>query len=279
MRQLQKPTSIARDAYFTCTSGVADQEFRTRLEKCFQEFEDAANQYINNAESMSLFMIYAIDDSTTQIVIGDLTNEELIKLYKQYMVPAKKPARKIYDEIIVRADGRCPFCAIGHVSTLDHYLPKTKYPIFSILPVNLVPSCMDCNKNKGSFVLLGAEEQTLHPYFDDIIFYRDKWISAQVLRTEPVSLEFFVTPPDDWNEISKKRAKTHFTKFNLSYKYSIEAADEVAILNDQRNTYWKSSTGDFSQYLASVATSSPFVNHWKSVMYSALADDIWFLSL
>ena len=63
----------------------------------------------------------------------------------------------------------CPMCGSMHSGTLDHYLPKNGYPIFSVFSKNLVPACK-CN-SKRSETLLGANpgERVLHPYFDDCL--------------------------------------------------------------------------------------------------------------
>ncbi|MDP1685380.1 hypothetical protein [Hydrogenophaga sp.] len=60
----------------------------------------------------------------------------------------------------------CPMCGSMHCGTLDHYLPKNGYPVFSVFSKNLVPACK-CN-SKRKETLLGANpgERVLHPYFD-----------------------------------------------------------------------------------------------------------------
>ena len=44
----------------------------------------------------------------------------------------------------------CPFCGRDQVGTLDHYLPKSRYPELSVLGANLVPACETCNRLKGT---------------------------------------------------------------------------------------------------------------------------------
>lgn len=52
--------------------------------------------------------------------------------------------------------GCCPYCGLPGNITLDHYLPRDlKYfPHYSVLEVNLVPACFDCQILKGNFVPL-----------------------------------------------------------------------------------------------------------------------------
>lgn len=61
----------------------------------------------------------------------------------------------------------CPMCGIGSVSDLDHYLPKSRYPEFSVLALNLVPVCKRCNGLKLD--LIGTESgRFFHAFFDDV---------------------------------------------------------------------------------------------------------------
>lgn len=48
---------------------------------------------------------------------------------------------------------------------LDHYLPKSKYPLFGLSFNNLIPSCSICNKIKNDDT--DHTRMHHHPYFDD----------------------------------------------------------------------------------------------------------------
>lgn len=60
----------------------------------------------------------------------------------------------------------CPYCGRPIFDEIDHYLPKSKYPEFSFLSKNMVPSCSDCNGLKDNLIPEGSHEYFLHPYFD-----------------------------------------------------------------------------------------------------------------
>lgn len=66
----------------------------------------------------------------------------------------------------------CPMCGSSHRGTLDHYLPKKHYPIFSVFSKNLVPACK-CNSKRGDKLFgPGPGERVLHPYFDGCLSTR-----------------------------------------------------------------------------------------------------------
>lgn len=93
--------------------------------------------------------------------------------YKKKLVDKNAPGRKYYEHIL--SEGlrhgrlRCPVCGVGWPSELDHYLPKSSFPVLAVTPANLVPICSECNKatNKGSYSPRNAAEALFHPYFED----------------------------------------------------------------------------------------------------------------
>lgn len=63
----------------------------------------------------------------------------------------------------------CPMCGSGGRGHLDHFLPRTAYPEFSVFGLNLVPTCASCNSgSKGDTYQGNAPERFLHPYFDTL---------------------------------------------------------------------------------------------------------------
>lgn len=63
--------------------------------------------------------------------------------------------------------GSCPMCGNSALGTVEHYLPKTPFPEFSVFSLNLVPSCSSCNQKRGSKHANGVKHQLLHPIFDE----------------------------------------------------------------------------------------------------------------
>lgn len=60
----------------------------------------------------------------------------------------------------------CPMCGSMHSGTLDHYLPKSGFPNFSVFSMNLIPACNCNSKRKETLTGTNAHERVLHPYFD-----------------------------------------------------------------------------------------------------------------
>jgi len=87
----------------------------------------------------------------------------------------------------------CPMCGSLHSGTLDHLIPRTPHPAFSIYSRNLVPACK-CNSTKNA-AMVGPMpgERILHPYFDDCL--RERILRAHFTdhgRVPRITLEVLV---------------------------------------------------------------------------------------
>ncbi|KJW99614.1 hypothetical protein RZ87_09780 [Enterobacter roggenkampii] len=70
----------------------------------------------------------------------------------------------------------CPYCGNPMIpDTLDHFIPKGKWPEFSIFPNNLVPQCRGCAPVKGEnyYCTKSNSAMFIHPiYFDFLENFR-----------------------------------------------------------------------------------------------------------
>lgn len=70
---------------------------------------------------------------------GGATKSDMKILYEQKFARKEQGGRKYYDAIKLLAPyGRCPLCGQREVKTLDHYLPKSKFPLYAVTPYNLM---------------------------------------------------------------------------------------------------------------------------------------------
>ncbi|PZO36646.1 MAG: hypothetical protein DCF19_20785 [Pseudanabaena frigida] len=280
MRALTAPNYDPLTVYQTCINGVTDDSLIDRLNNITDEIVFAAKDYEQKAKAQLLYTIPKNNCKNNEIALGKVTKEELKEVYTSYMVVSSKPARDIYDSLLSQAHlGKCPYCGFGQTRTLDHYLPKAKYPQFSVLPFNLVPSCRDCNTGKNTAIATTAEAQSLHPYFDHQIFINDQWLYAKVNETKPATIYFFVKAPKQWDEISKARVQAHFCNFNLSSRYSVEAGDALVSLRDVLISYCQSFGSKSVRDLLKIEANSSAKQHsnsWKTAMLQALVVSDWY---
>jgi 5-methylcytosine-specific restriction endonuclease McrA len=280
MKKLNRPNVNASTLLSECMNGIgkpAIQEHYTlhrgHLDKGIADYEQASLD-------VSWCNLPRVPNKEKERrVVGTLTKEELTKLYSNYMVPKRAPARARYDQILVAANGKCPFCAgIGHAETLDHFLPKANFPLYSVVPENLVPCCRDCNTGKSNAFATASDSQTIHPYTDAQHFFVQKWTTATVTRTNPVSVQFAAMPPLDWADADRNRAICHFNEYDLAKRYSIEASTEIASVIYLRGSIFRDHPpAGFQEYLAECGMDPTLpINGWRRTLYTALSQTDWF---
>ena len=273
MRKVTKPNMPSTAVFSDCVAVIRDKNLRTNLTACTALVTEAELEF---ESKITHGQIYTIVRET--LVNGNVPASDFVDLYTGRMVG--NPAGRIhYDALLLAApQGLCPFCAHRDVSTLDHYLPKTQYPRLSVVPINLVPACNDCNKGKSISYPTTSQQETLHPYYDDI--EQDLWLTMTVNQTNPVSVVFSVNRPANWDDLLFERVQEHFTSFSLQKLYSTQAARELSGIKLNLINVYDSGAGTngVKRLLVDSATSRAAhnPNSWQSALYLGLSDDPWF---
>lgn len=286
MMRLDEPKFSFKEAIDETIKGITgNNELKQRALNSEQAIISVEIDYIANAKIDSLHIIKPIIPTKIkdEKIVSDLTKSDFTNLYDNYFVDEKKPARKIYNTLLNSAKDECPFCGgIGKPRNLDHFLPKKFFPQYSILPFNLIPSCRDCNMDgKATVYAKKAEEQIIHPYLSDEKFFNQQWIFAKYNtaknNNEEGEFNYFTQPPQEWSDIEKLIAKNHFTAFNLEKIYSTEAAALLGTCLKQINNLKKLNLDNSiikHTLFSPDVTSDLFKNHWRKIMYQALADTL-----
>lgn len=282
MRKLEKPLDSAEDVFIKCIDTITNKDLKSRLTSCKDLVSNVAKAYDEKASKQELHTITRTKTTKAtkalKVINGQVTVDEMKNVYTSYFVPEGSPGRILYSKLLLApSHGICPLCSQRIVSTLDHYLPKSQYPELSVVPVNLVPSCTDCNKDKLQTYPNNSEEETLHPYYDDI--ENDTWLSASVVKSTPASITFYVNPPATWDKLLSDRVKFHFSSFSLDKLYTTQAAVELTHINLRlNNIYSLSGKVGVRSHLLESAESRLYANKnsWQSALYNALTSDDWF---
>jgi hypothetical protein len=271
MRKLDIPTCDACLSLETCIPILREKNLRDRLASAKPHIMAAETEYRNRGANGALYTIAA-----TTTVDDRITAKEMEKLYKGTFSRKNSPARHLYDKIKT-ASGICPLCAQGRVDTLDHYLAQSLHPALAVTPMNLVPACFSCNKAKLDRQPKSADDQTLHPYFDEVD--DEVWLFARVVEDHPPVVRFLANPPTHWPSVKQKRVRTHFMVFELAALYSTYAASELPNLHlDLTKLAARGGPDDLKQHLAEQKESREAVarNSWQGAMYKALSESDWF---
>ncbi|EGH8479465.1 HNH endonuclease [Escherichia coli] len=278
-----------------CSEGMEQRNVKANFIEQFDSLLVKETEYRNLCILGHLFRYQKTEplhDNT--VVIGNLTKSKLINLYENNLRNKDKPARVYYDELLVSSGEKCPFCGdIGQTKNLDHFLPKAHFPEFSIMPLNLVPSCRDCNMGeKGEGYAINEAEQSLHPFIDKDIFFQEQWVFADYINEDDGAISYYVQCPLNWRQEDKDRAFNHFNNLNLAARYQLEAGKHFSEVIDQRDSfattlkqYVPTATPEMirdafiSATLQPIINSGQFHNHWKKVMYQCLARSEIFFSI
>lgn len=180
-----------------------------------------------------------------------LTEEEknaLIELYELYKERLGRPCaelvgeevrqesrQRVHDAYEFVQDGRrlgalraaikllaesCPYCGYGPIEALDHLLQRGQYKLFSIFPLNLIPSCGLCNGGKRKKTSANATEHQIHVYLEDVSEY-------SFLRTEVtvdavsggLKARYFIEQSPAMPDDVYQRLLYHLIEFDLQARY------------------------------------------------------------
>lgn len=129
----------------------------------------------------------------------------------------------------------CPYCNRDYINNrenttsaqLDHFYPRSKYPVFSLSICNLIPSCYACNHIKSN------KEISCSPYdesidFDEQIKFSYLPLNAQFLD-DPENIEIIIkSEGDSINNINNMKIKS---AYSLNNDYAIEIIKKSIMYN------------------------------------------------
>lgn len=272
MKNINKPDLNAKEVFLDCISKVNDDYLKTKLMSIQDIIQSSENIY---ETSVIQNILHTLPKNNT---VGTVTKEEMKKVYTYRMVHKEQPGRRYYDEILSLAPrGKCPLCKQRIATTLDHHLAKTEYPEFVVTPINLVPACKDCNKTKDTFSPSQCNEETLHPYYDNID--NEVWLEAIVIQTKPININYRTICVDNFTTVLNERIKNHFNILEISSLYSSHAAEELSnIYYRIHDLYCEIGSTGIKEHLYEEYSSRFRVdmNSWQTALYKALYESDWF---
>ena len=142
--------------------------------------------------------------------------DTLINLYEnrsdKYIYPILRDLRKKHNLMF------CPFCGEEVIpSTLDHFLPKEKFPEYAICLINLIPMCTKCQGKdaKGEKTLSQNNQRIfLNPYFESI----DEFLTLQIIPPFDKP-KFLLNLKSVENKVIYELLATHVVELNIYERY------------------------------------------------------------
>ena len=167
----------------------------------------------------------------------------------------------------------CPACGeLGRPNTLDHFLPKDRYPHFGVTPINLFPMCDACQLAKGTKVGdVQSPRFFIHPYFD-------AFVAEQVVRLEiypPYDAPAFALGiVDGLDPASAHLVRSHMRELEIERRYASFFRNQhrrlLRLVGAMRKV-----NQDVRQTLATFkhGATEPSLNTWEHVFYAAVLDN------
>lgn len=264
--------------YLKCVYSIVNKELRMRLECRLGVISKAIKDYQHNLKNQNLYKIPKLNKGVS-FFSGPCQKDDFIDLYEKQLVKNRN-ARVLYDEIIgLTKYNKCPYCGVGVVSTIDHFLPKSNYPLFSVFTLNLIPCCKDCNTTKHAKAPTNEFNQLIHPYEDDVRIFTEEWLITELNQHPPYKLSYTIIPPSGWEEKIIKRVSNHFTELGLGIVFSSSASAELANRSHDLYAYEKNGLLLTSDIVKNILLEYGYrfqKNTWQFSLYKSLAMNDWY---
>ena len=204
--------------------------------------------------------------------------------YAPKTVAFRSLKKSIVDAQSVRFLKYCPMCGITSPATNDHYMPASRFPEFSVHPLNLVPCCSTCNSTKDDDWLgVDGKRSYLHLYTD--ILPADAFLSISLV-TLPLArgfgATFSISRPNRFSKVAWSLIESHFKKLSLLRRYTEAGNDEISeILEDCRIHQQEGGTRP-RRFLRARADARALIygeSHWRVALMREIASSPRFFDL
>jgi hypothetical protein len=158
----------------------------------------------------------------------------------------------------------CPYCGIGGPRQFDHYLPKEKFPEYSVHSYNLVPCCGVCNGKKADIWLQPSNNRTFINFYLDslpaepMLNVNVQW-SVKNGKLVPVST-FQLVCPAGFGAAEFELVKTHFQKLGLLDRYKDQAHTQFLSIRNSALSREAKTVVVLRQFL------NNFIKHWEQTL-------------
>ena len=180
---------------------------------------------------------------TSKLISGVLTHlwtpvqkEDLLHCYESTAKALEELKKLITERQLEEVRDFCAYCGIGSPRQFDHYLPKAKFPEFSVHFYNLLPCCGSCNGLKGETWLQANGTRAFITFYIDSLPTRPmlklnvRWL-VKSGKCVPI-VSFHLVRPTGFNIANFKIIESHFDKLELLARYKDQAHTEFLALRD-----------------------------------------------
>jgi len=198
----------------------------------------------------------------------------LIDGYEGRSAEMKRLLASMVDSLPAAHADLCPYCSLDQGPDLDHFLPKARFPEYSLHARNLIPICTPCNRKKHSIVRTGAGDRVfLNPAFEPSINHPILEASIGYLGNK-VFVAYAINDQGQLPAVERRIAERHFQKLGLAARYRKRAHSFLAAL---KNSMQGMSAAVKQQALLNKVNGAPLgrpINDWEAALARAIQADI-----
>lgn len=267
MKKVNSKSITYQNLLINCVNNIRDKTLENSVYSNIHNFKLRSDKYKELAENKELYKV-------TKDLSDGFTKDNMDFLYTKLRSSTNG---RTYYEKITSISPVCPYCGVQMSSSLDHYLPKKKFPMYAVDPHNLVPSCFDCNNLKGEHEQKRGTE-TIHPYFDFI--GEERFLKTEVVfQDNNVAFNFYLDVPSDTQLADFEKIINHFYLLKLDRLYAVLSSSEVhSQIYNFKKLIKKGNVKALQENLEDIYYSNldADANSWKTALYDGLRNSDWF---
>lgn len=177
---------------------------------------------------------------------------------------------------------KCQYCGIIPTSdTFDHYLPKSDFPEYSILPDNLIPCCPRCNTNKGDNWIENGNRQILHLYFDEIP--DERYLFAELdYENGNIIVNFNLINNGNIDNDFFKIIEAHYKSLSLMKRFKKQVNEVISTIKydikySEINNFQSEKVKELIKRKAKILQDKEGINSWEGAVIEKLAESDFFI--
>ncbi|MCO6163945.1 hypothetical protein [Flavobacterium sp. NRK F7] len=207
----REPFEFHKNVVNSTSNRASDILYKDRLLALHPNISILYDSFIKNNAANDLI-------STLPYNYSGIEKEDLLGLYNF--------KRKLIQELLLEVttiDGRiisrCQNCTINNINSFDHILPKEEFSEFSVNPLNLFPSCTECNSYKGKYWKNNGKPYFLNLYLDILPNTQYLFVNLNFDNITP-KVEFFIKNINEIDPIFFSIIETHYDRLHLCERFS-----------------------------------------------------------
>ncbi len=171
-------------------------------------------------------------------------------------------------------ESTCPYCNFVEQWEHDHYLPRARFPEFTLYPNNLIPICKHCNGKKLAHYQRNGIRlfQHLFTELNGVVGF----LRVEVTYDPKLAVEYSLVHPAGLTAQQFAVLELHFEQLDLADRYARQASTVLAKLVRQFRTPTSLALGRNAlrkrlRQMASDREASTPPNHWETVLMHEIA--------